>query len=381
MKDNEINASVEPVAASEAESTPDVTLGTVLRTAREQMGLSIADTAVKLHLRPGIVENLEADDFSNISSSTYVRGYVKNYARMLGVDNALIEACLARQVPLVTQPAMQSFSRKTTYQARDTKLKWLSFFIVIVLLGLFVLWWMQRTTLVTHVDVSKPTAEELAAANQTLPGDVLLTETDASQRLSEIAVNGSMATDGPVKDTDESTIDPNMNDTAAMEAEQTPAANSAMNASESNTALTNNAPNTASTSAASNAVAVPSVTQNAATNAAPVQNQTASNVPTTNTAVTNTASTAQAIPVAAGQSSITIELTGDCWINIVDAKGKAIVDGVRGAGANIQASGVPPFKVILGAPTVVSTFTVDGKAISLAEFPKGRVARLTIPQV
>lgn len=377
MKDNEINASVEPVAASEAESTPDVTLGTVLRTAREQMGLSIADTAVKLHLRPGIVENLEADDFSNISSSTYVRGYVKNYARMLGVDNALIEACLARQVPLVTQPAMQSFSRKTTYQARDTKLKWLSFFIVIVLLGLFVLWWMQRTTLVTHVDVSKPTAEELAAANQTLPGDVLLTETDASQRLSEIAVNGSMATDGPVKDTDESTIDPNMNDTAAMEAEQTPAANSAMNASESNTALTNNAPN----SAASNTVAVPSATQNAATNAAPVQNQTASNAPATNTAVTNTASTAQAMPVAAGQSSITIELTGDCWINIVDAKGKAIVDGVRGAGANIQASGVPPFKVILGAPTVVSTFTVDGKAISLAEFPKGRVARLTIPQV
>lgn len=372
MKDNEINASVEPLAASEAESTPDVTLGTVLRTAREQMGLSIADTAVKLHLRPGIVENLEADDFSNISSSTYVRGYVKNYARMLGVDNALIEACLARQVPLVTQPAMQSFSRKTTYQARDTKLKWLSFFIVIVLLGLFVLWWMQRTTLVTHVDISKPTAEELAAANQTLPGDVLLTETDASERLSEIAVNGSMATDGPVKDTDESTVDPNMNDTAAMEAELTPAANSAMNTSESNTALTNNAPN----SAASNAVAVPNATQNVAANTAPVQNQTASNTP-----ATNTASTAQAMPVAAGQSSITIELTGDCWINIVDAKGKAIVDGVRGAGANIQASGVPPFKVILGAPTVVSTFTVDGKAISLAEFPKGRVARLTIPQV
>ncbi|MFB2726285.1 RodZ domain-containing protein [Shewanella mangrovisoli] len=375
MKDNEINASVEPVAASEAESTPDVTLGTVLRTAREQMGLSIADTAVKLHLRPGIVENLEADDFSNISSSTYVRGYVKNYARMLGVDNALIEACLARQVPLVTQPAMQSFSRKTTYQARDTKLKWLSFFIVIVLLGLFVLWWMQRTTLVTHVDVSQPTAEELAAANQTLPGDVLLTETDASERLSEIAVNGSMATDGPVKDTDESTIDPNMNDMAAMEVEQTPA-NSAVNPSGSNNALTNNASNTAPSSAASNAVAIPNVTQNAATNTAPVQNQTASNAP-----ATNTASTAQAMPVAAGQSSITIELTGDCWINIVDAKGKAIVDGVRGAGANIQASGVPPFKVILGAPTVVSTFTVDGKAISLAEFPKGRVARLTIPQV
>ncbi|GGM85126.1 DUF4115 domain-containing protein [Shewanella xiamenensis] len=373
MKDNEMNASVEPVTTEEAESTPNVTLGSVLKTAREQMGLSIAETAVKLHLRPGIVENLEADDFSNIASSTYVRGYVKNYARMLGVDNTLIEACLARQVPYVTQPAMQSFSRKTTYQARDTKLKWLSFFIVIVLLGLFVLWWMQRTTLVTHVDISKPTAEELAAANQTLPGDVLLTETDASARLSEIAVNGSMATDGPVKDTDASTIDPNISDMAAMEAGQV-SANSTVNASEPNN------PQSASGAVQTTGVTAQNTlsTQNSsATNAA------AQNVPTASAPVnsaTPVASSEQTMPVVAGQSNINIQLTGDCWINIVDAKGKAIVDGVRGAGATIQASGVPPFKVILGAPTVVSSFTVDGKAISLAEFPKGRVARLTIPQ-
>lgn len=373
MKDNEMNASVEPVTTEEAESTPNVTLGSVLKTAREQMGLSIAETAVKLHLRPGIVENLEADDFSNIASSTYVRGYVKNYARMLGVDNTLIEACLARQVPYVTQPAMQSFSRKTTYQARDTKLKWLSFFIVIVLLGLFVLWWMQRTTLVTHVDISKPTAEELAAANQTLPGDVLLTETDASARLSEIAVNGSMATDGPVKDTDASTIDPNISDMAAMEAGQV-SANSTVNASEPN-----------NPQSASGAVQTAGVTaQNTlSTQNSSATNAAAQNVPTASApvnSVTPAASSEQTMPVVAGQSNINIQLTGDCWINIVDAKGKAIVDGVRGAGATIQASGVPPFKVILGAPTVVSSFTVDGKAISLAEFPKGRVARLTIPQ-
>jgi len=373
MKDNEMNASVEPVTTEEAESTPNVTLGSVLKTAREQMGLSIAETAVKLHLRPGIVENLEADDFSNIASSTYVRGYVKNYARMLGVDNTLIEACLARQVPYVTQPAMQSFSRKTTYQARDTKLKWLSFFIVIVLLGLFVLWWMQRTTLVTHVDISKPTAEELAAANQTLPGDVLLTETDASARLSEIAVNGSMATDGPVKDTDASTIDPNISDMAAMEAGQV-SANSTVNASEPH-----------NPQSASGAVQTAGVTaQNTlSTQNSSASNTAAQNVPTASAPVnsaTPVASSEQSMPVVAGQSNINIQLTGDCWINIVDAKGKAIVDGVRGAGATIQASGVPPFKVILGAPTVVSSFTVDGKAISLAEFPKGRVARLTIPQ-
>ena len=41
------------------------------------MGLSIQDAAVKLHLRPRIIEDIEADNFTNIASSTYVRGYVK----------------------------------------------------------------------------------------------------------------------------------------------------------------------------------------------------------------------------------------------------------------------------------------------------------------
>ncbi|MCH1931584.1 DUF4115 domain-containing protein [Shewanella sp. A25] len=372
MKDNEINASVEQQANEEASATAsDVTLGTLLKAAREKMGLSIADTAVKLHLRPSIVQNLEADDFSNIASSTYVRGYVKNYARMLGIDNAQIEACLARQVPTVTPPAMQSFSRKTTHQARDTRLKWLSFVIVAVLLGSFVAWWVQRTNMVSHVDVSKPTAEEVAAANQTLPGDVLLTETDASERLTDIAVNGAMATDGPVQDTDPSTIAATAENGAegAMDIPGSP-----MDAENLDSADAVQAPGP-------NGVQVPA--QTAEQVATQMANQAVVSLPTGTTEAnqTNTAqNTATETAAIAGQSTINIQLSGDCWINILDANSKAIVDGVRGAGANIQVSGVPPFKVILGAPTAVTSFSVDGQAISLAEYPKGRVARLTIPK-
>lgn len=365
MKDQDINAPVAPVESSEIESTaPDVTLGSVLKAAREKMGLSIADTAVKLHLRPRIVEDIEANNFTNIASSTYVRGYVKNYARMVGVDIQLIEACLARQVPSVTEPAMQSFSRKTTYQARDTKLKWLSFFIVIVLLGLLVVWWMQKSTLLTHVDVSQPTVEEVAAANQTLPGDVLLTETDASQQLTEIAANGSMSIDGPVKDTDASTIDANAIDVSTGPTDNTYPATADTSNEDGGTAITaTTVPQTAA----------PVVQQPALTPAA--------STPTSSTSVaaTPTATAVNSPVTAAGQSIIDIQLTGDCWINIVDAKGKALVDGVKGAGVAVQVSGVPPFKIILGAPHV-ATLSLDGQMVSLADFPKGRVARLTLPK-
>ncbi|MCS6173630.1 RodZ domain-containing protein [Shewanella baltica] len=350
MKDHETNAPVESVAPQSV--ALDVTLGTLLKDAREKMGLSIQDAAVKLHLRPRIIEDIEADNFTNIASSTYVRGYVKNYARMVSADAALIEACLVRQVPVVTEPAMQSFSRKTTYQASDTRLTWLSIFIVIVLLGSLVVWWMQKTTLLSTIDVSQPTAEEVAAVNQTLPGDVLLTETDASQQLTEIAANGSMSIDGPIKDTDASTIDVSTGPTD------------------------NNYSQTADTSNedGGSAIAAATAPQTAATVA---QQPVATATPSP--ASTSPATSVNTLVAVAGQSIIDVQLTGDCWINIVDAKGKALVDGVKGAGAAVQVSGVPPFKIILGAPHV-ATLSLDGQMVSLADFPKGRVARLTLPR-
>ncbi|MCU8001574.1 MULTISPECIES: RodZ domain-containing protein [Shewanella] len=353
MKDHETNAPVESVAPQSV--ALDVTLGTLLKAAREKMGLSIQDAAVKLHLRPRIIEDIEADNFTNIASSTYVRGYVKNYARMVSADAALIEACLVQQVPVVTEPAMQSFSRKTTYQARDTRLTWLSIFIVIVLLGSLVVWWMQKTTLLSTIDVSQPTAEEVAAANQTLPGDVLLTETDASPRLTEIAANGSMSIDGPIKDTDASTIDVSTGPTD------------------------NNYPQTVDTSNEDGGSAIAATTPSVPQTTAPVVQQPVSATPSPTTTSTTTATAASTLVAVAGQSIIDVQLTGDCWINIVDAKGKALVDGVKGAGATVQVSGVPPFKVILGAPHV-ATLSLDGQIVSLADFPKGRVARLTLPK-
>jgi cytoskeleton protein RodZ len=355
MKDHETNAPVESVAPQSV--ALDVTLGTLLKAAREKMGLSIQDAAVKLHLRPRIIEDIEADNFTNIASSTYVRGYVKNYARMVSADAALIEACLVQQVPVVTEPAMQSFSRKTTYQARDTRLTWLSIFIVIVLLGSLVVWWMQKTTLLSTIDVSQPTAEEVAAANQTLPGDVLLTETDASPRLTEIAANGSMSIDGPIKDTDASTIDVSTGPTD------------------------NNYPQIVDTSNedGGSAIAATTTTPSVPQTTAPVVQQPVSATPSPTTTSTTIATAASTLVAVAGQSIIDVQLTGDCWINIVDAKGKALVDGVKGAGATVQVSGVPPFKVILGAPHV-ATLSLDGQIVSLADFPKGRVARLTLPK-
>ncbi|MFT6131848.1 MAG: cytoskeleton protein RodZ, partial [Shewanella sp.] len=96
------------------------------------------------------------------------------------------------------------------------------------------------------------------------------------------------------------------------------------------------------------------------------------------TASTESSSTTDT-SLASGESVLTIELTGDCWVNVTDANGKVMVDGVKNSAQRIEVRGIKPFKVILGAPQVAS-ISLDGNNVSLAEFANGRVARLTLPK-
>ncbi|MGL5148386.1 MAG: helix-turn-helix domain-containing protein, partial [Plesiomonas shigelloides] len=131
-----------------------------------------------LHLKNSMVVDIEADDFTHISNATYLRGYVKNMARYLEANPQRIAQCLARQVPVVPEPSMQSFSRKTVRQRRDTRYRLVTWLVAIALIGLMLFWWLQTSTFFNNVgvDFSKPTAEEVAAgtaetlAVKTTPG-------------------------------------------------------------------------------------------------------------------------------------------------------------------------------------------------------------------
>ncbi|WP_153913317.1 helix-turn-helix domain-containing protein, partial [Shewanella sp. TC10] len=140
------------------------TAGMLLRTAREAKGLSVDAVATQLHLRPSVIEDIENDIFDNIASATYARGYAKNYAKYVEADAEAIQQCLAQQLPDETA-AMQSFSRKTTREARDSRLTIVTYLIILALLALLVVWWVQKDSLLSGIDLSKPTAEEVAAAN------------------------------------------------------------------------------------------------------------------------------------------------------------------------------------------------------------------------
>lgn len=66
--------------------TPTISTGAMLREARERLGLSLADVADQIKFAPCQIEALENDDFRHLPEMAFVRGFVRNYARILQLD-------------------------------------------------------------------------------------------------------------------------------------------------------------------------------------------------------------------------------------------------------------------------------------------------------
>lgn len=69
-------------------------VGEQLRVAREARGLEVADIAQTLKLGPRQVEALEGGDWKNLPGNTFIRGFVRNYARLIQIDPAPLMAQL-----------------------------------------------------------------------------------------------------------------------------------------------------------------------------------------------------------------------------------------------------------------------------------------------
>jgi cytoskeleton protein RodZ len=82
-----------------------------LRSAREARGLSVQEVSAHLKLAPRQIDAIERGDLSALPGAAFARGFVRNYARFLGVDAAPMLAQM--ESPAVLPPA-EIASRMTT---------------------------------------------------------------------------------------------------------------------------------------------------------------------------------------------------------------------------------------------------------------------------
>ena len=80
-------------------------LGEEFRSAREARGLTLSDVAEQIHIRSVYLNAIENEDWKSIGAPVYVRGFIRTYARFLGLDAEDAVASFNRSAPPERPPA------------------------------------------------------------------------------------------------------------------------------------------------------------------------------------------------------------------------------------------------------------------------------------
>ncbi|OOF71072.1 helix-turn-helix domain-containing protein [Rodentibacter caecimuris] len=126
--------------------SPSLSLGEQLRQARESLNLSLEDVSKETALRPSVLQLIESNEFvqKNIPA-TFMKGYVRSYARFLRLPDQLWENQFFGQIE-INDLGKNARSTKAVNQYSSHN-HWVGYFSALVLLivvGMTALWWWEN---------------------------------------------------------------------------------------------------------------------------------------------------------------------------------------------------------------------------------------------
>ena len=130
--------------------------GARLKEARIAQGLSVKDIASRLNLKIEIVEALENGQDEKLPVSTYVRGYIRSYAKIVNLDgNELISLYENNEVsPPEIIPDVRSTSQVSS---RDKPVRAVTYLVTFIL-ALLLIAWLQGNYVIKS-DITDPVSD------------------------------------------------------------------------------------------------------------------------------------------------------------------------------------------------------------------------------
>ncbi|WP_099587941.1 cytoskeleton protein RodZ [Escherichia albertii] len=315
-----------------------LTTGARLRNAREQLGLSLQAVAERLCLKVSTVRDIEEDKAPADLASTFLRGYIRSYARLVHIPEEELLPGLEKQAPLRAAKVapMQSFSLGKRRKKRDGWLMTITWLVLFVAIGLSGAWWWQdhkaqQEEITTMADQSSAELNN----SQSVPLDTSTTADQATDTPPAAADTTAANTQTPATTTPAPVVDPQQN--------------AVVPPSQANV-----------DTAATTTPAVPATTTTP---------ETAAPLPTEQAGVTTP---------AADPNALVMNFTADCWLEVTDATGKKLFSGMQRKDGNLNLVGQAPYKLKIGAPAAVQ-IQYQGKPVDLSRFIRtNQVARLTV---
>lgn len=315
--------------------------GNVLKAARESQGLSIHEVSSQLRLGIKQIQAIEQDDFDKLPQPSIVRGFIRNYARLLNIDVAPILEAYQRIVPnnaplplSIRSNARPSVIDKPVPAFRPQRI--LTFFIFLILAAILAYFY------INHI---KPQALK----NASLALDVdNISETTGQ----EITIPAPPAESLP----------PSVADTASQETSTEVPLPAVTETSTTTVSDTETAP-------------TPAPVQEAAS-VTPANSD--STIVSTPTPATNNAAEIMTLKAADPQkTNLVFRVTEDSWVRIEDMQGKKIFSEVLTAGSEHTVVAEKPVNVIVGHAGVTQ-LTIDNQPYDLTQATRGRVARIQL---
>jgi cytoskeletal protein RodZ len=140
------------------------TLGDGLRAAREFQGLTAVQVAEMTRVRRAYLVSIEGMRFDELPSRPFALGYVRAYARALGLNEAEVIERFRREVPDETGPLRPPSGLQPQ---SDPRTRWIAIFSVVVF-GAVLIWNITQHAL-RETPGPAPTVPDLATAASGLP--------------------------------------------------------------------------------------------------------------------------------------------------------------------------------------------------------------------
>jgi cytoskeleton protein RodZ len=304
-------------------ATPPVppTAGALLREAREAAGMSIDAVAQQLKLAPRQVLALEDGDFAHLPGRTFVRGFMRNYARLVHIDpEAVLGALPASAATMLDAPALHETGHTmgelpTTETPRRGWTRWAIPLTLVAIIGATAAWeWMH------------PSGETLRSAAKPAPSAERTPAPPAPEVIGTPLPNPVAAASSPAE-------------------------------------VPGSAPPAPVASIPSFSATTSDAVSSAASSAAPAE-------PVAATAPV-------AAPPAASEIPLTLSFRDYSWTLIKDRSGRVLLARMNPGRSTQSISGTPPLDVVIGNAADV-TITWRGARVDLAPYTRGNVARFVL---
>ena len=304
-------------------------LGETLGELRKQRNLSTQEVANQLRLDLKIIEALEADNYEVLPSPAYIRGYLRNYAKLLSIDSDRIISLYNHKAP---QPPeiIPDVKHPTQVSSSDKPVKAVTYLVTFILV-LLLLAWLQSNIVIKEVPVPQNSATDEPAIDfsyelDPYEGPELITEPAQPEGQGELA-------------------EPVVNRESQI----------------------------------SNETAEAPVTEGAGVMIEPVSEQVEEGIEQNGGSIDLKVDDTRS-PVAdgtEGPDTISMKLTADSWIEIFDANDSKLLVTLGRSGDEISLRGIAPFKIKLGFSQGVTLY-FNGDYFDPAPYSVGGVATFTL---